>query len=190
MHQGWCTNRRIINTCCSPDFETTTVLCRPFYRLRDITAVLVTAIYISPDVNVSFENWWSGCLFCRQNKHEEQTCLTSRRIQSFLLEGERTYPAPLTARPSSNHFELQEHQVRGVLKAEKPNKVAEPDGKLSKLLRACTDLLGVLKQATLPACLKSAALIRVHKKTISSLIDDRPVALTSVVMNCCEKLVL
>lgn len=53
LHQGWCTNSRVVNTHCSPDLETMTVMCRPYYLQRELTAVLVTAVYIAPDVSVN-----------------------------------------------------------------------------------------------------------------------------------------
>ncbi len=107
---------------------------------------------------------------------------------------------PTFSRPSDNLLELHEHQVRGALKAVNLHKAAGPEGVLGKVLRACADqLTGVLtriintslKQATVPLCLKAATIIPVPKKpTISSLNDYRPVALTSVVMKCFERLVL
>ena len=108
---------------------------------------------------------------------------------------------PTAQQPSNSHLlELQEHQVKRVLKALNPHKAAGPDGVLGKVLKACTDQLsGVLtrifnislKQATVPPCLKTATIVPVPKKaSISSLNDYRPVALTSVVMKCFERLVL
>ena len=44
---------RVINTHCSPELETMTVLCRPFYLPKELTVVLVTAVYVPPDANVS-----------------------------------------------------------------------------------------------------------------------------------------
>lgn len=58
------------------------------------------------------------------------------------FEAERSHSAPPTSRPSNNHLlELQEHQVRGVLKAVNPLKAAGPHGVLGKVLRACADQL-------------------------------------------------
>ena len=117
------------------------------------------------------------------------------------FEAERPHLAPPTSHPSSTHLlELQEHQVRGVLKAIKQHKAAGPDGVLGKVLRACADQLsGVLmrifntslKLATIPPCLKAATIVPVPKKnTISGFNDCGPVALTSVVVKCFERLVL
>ncbi|KAK0149886.1 RNA-directed DNA polymerase from mobile element jockey [Merluccius polli] len=106
-------------------------------------------------------------------------------------------PAPTT---TSNTLTLQVHQVRRALLAVNPRKAAGPDGVLGKVLRACADqLAGVLTRifntslslAEVPPCLKAANIIPVPKKTsITDLNDYRPVALTSVVMKCFERLVL
>lgn len=53
MHQGWYTNSSVVNTHCTPELETMTVMCRPFYLPREITVVLVTAVYKPPDANVA-----------------------------------------------------------------------------------------------------------------------------------------
>lgn len=49
LHQAWSSNGRVTYTHCSPDLDTMTVMCRPFYLPREITAVLVTAVYGAPD---------------------------------------------------------------------------------------------------------------------------------------------
>lgn len=129
--------------------------------------------------------------------------MLAKELNLFFIrfEAERSHSAPPTSWPSDNHLlELQEYQARGVLKAVNPHKAPGPDGVLGKVLRACADQLsGVLmriintslKQATVPPCLKAAPIISVPiKPTISSLNDYRPVALTSVVMKCFERLVL
>ena len=53
VHDGWCNNSKIIDTHCSPDIEVLTVSCRPFYLPRELTVVIVAAVYIPPDANVS-----------------------------------------------------------------------------------------------------------------------------------------
>ena len=51
--QNWCSDSRVIDTYCSPDLEAMSVQCRPFYLPREITAAIITAVYIPPDANVS-----------------------------------------------------------------------------------------------------------------------------------------
>lgn len=53
MHSDWCTQSRIIDGHCSPDPKVLSVICRPFYLPRKITVVIVTAVSIPPDANVS-----------------------------------------------------------------------------------------------------------------------------------------
>ncbi len=50
-HNNWCTNSRITHTHCCPDLEAISVVCRPFYLPREITAVVITAVYIPLSAN-------------------------------------------------------------------------------------------------------------------------------------------
>jgi len=126
----------------------------------------------------------------------------AEELNRFFARFETTTPHPVTLPPPSTTLHtltLQEHQVRCVLMAVNPNKAAGPDGVLGKVLKACADQLsGVftkifnisLTQASIPTCLQSATIVPVPKKPIvSNLNDCRPVALTSVVMKCFEKLI-
>lgn len=49
----WCVNSHIIHTHCSPDLEALSVVCRPIYLPRELTTVIITAVYIPPDANTS-----------------------------------------------------------------------------------------------------------------------------------------
>ncbi len=53
VHNDWSNNSIIIDSHCSPDLEFMTVKCRPFFLPRELTVVIVTAVYIPPDANVS-----------------------------------------------------------------------------------------------------------------------------------------
>ena len=75
---------------------------------------------------------------------------------------------------------------------------AGPDGIPSRVLKACTDqLAGVftdifnqsLSQSAVTTCFKMATIVPVPKATITELNDYRPIALTSVIMKCFERLV-
>ena len=91
-------------------------------------------------------------------------------------------------------------EVRRVLRGVNPSKAAGPDGVQGRVLRGCADQLAEvfttifnlsLAACTVPSCLKSATIVPIPKKqSISSLNDYRPVALTSTVMKCFERLVL
>ena len=129
----------------------------------------------------------------------------AEELNSFFARFEVNGPTTVTLHSqhsptSSTHtLTLQEHQVRRVLGSVNPREAAGPDGVPGKVLKACAyQLSGVLtnifnlslSQATIPPCLKSATIIPVPKKTaINCLNDYRPIALTSVVMKCFERLV-
>ena len=127
----------------------------------------------------------------------------AEELNHFFAHFEATRPHTAARPPqtsSHNTLTLQEHQVRKVLKAVDPCKAAGPDGVLGKVLRACADqLAGVLTrifnlsltQATIPPCLKSAFINPVPKKPAPNCFSDYgPIALTSVVMKCFERLIL
>ena len=125
---------RVINTHCSPELETMTVLCRPFYLPRELTVVLVTAVYVPPGANVSTAVSQLRELISRQQKaHPEgafivagdfnQDCLKSvlpkfvqyvqgptrgkntlDRLYSNLKKAYRTIPLPHLGR--SDHISL------------------------------------------------------------------------------------
>jgi hypothetical protein len=80
-----------------------------------------------------------------------------------------------------------------------PQKAASPDGIPSCVLRACADqLAGVFKaifsqslsQYFIPTCFKMATIVSVPKKAeVTELNYYSPIALTSVIMKCFERLV-
>ena len=89
--------------------------------------------------------------------------------------------------------------VSKTFKRVNPHKTAGPDGIPSSVLRACAyQLAGVftdivnqsLSQSAVPTCFMMATIVPVPKKAkVTELNDYLPVALTSVIMKCFEKLV-
>jgi len=53
VHNNWCNNGIIIDHHCSPDLEFMSVKCCPFFLPRELTVVIVTAVYIPPQANVN-----------------------------------------------------------------------------------------------------------------------------------------
>ncbi len=86
-----------------------------------------------------------------------------------------------------------------VFKSVKTGKAAGPDGILPRVLKSCssqlscvfTDIFNLsLSNCSVPTCFKKTVIVPVPKKTPASCLGDyRPVALTSVIMKCFEKLV-
>ena len=80
-----------------------------------------------------------------------------------------------------------------------PRKAAGPDCIPSCVIRACADQLAgvfmdifsqLLSQSAVPTCFKMATIVPDPKKAkVTELNDYRPVALTSVIMKCFERLV-
>lgn len=51
INKAWCTNSVITERHCSPNVEFLMVKCRPYYLPRELTSVIVTAVYTPPDAN-------------------------------------------------------------------------------------------------------------------------------------------
>ncbi|KAI5628979.1 hypothetical protein C0J50_2468 [Silurus asotus] len=98
-----------------------------------------------------------------------------------------------------NTFTISEHDVRRAFKRVNTRKAAGPDGITGRVLKACADQLAPvfteifnlsLEQAVVPSCFKQSTIVPVSKKPQPACLNDyRPVALTSVVMKCFERLV-
>ena len=106
-------------------------------------------------------------------------------------------PIPDDATPP---FTVSEHDVRRLFRKQNETKAAGPDGIKPKFLKLCSDQIAnvftnifnwSLELSIVPSCFKFSTIIPVPKKSNpQSLNDYRPVALTSVIMKCFEKLVL
>ena len=95
---------------------------------------------------------------------------------------------------------ISDASVRKCLKQVKPNKAVGPDNISGRLLKECSDqLVPVLQKLfqesinkhSVPTLWKSSEIIPVPKKPQPAVMNDyRPVALTSIIMKCLERVVL
>ncbi len=102
--------------------------------------------------------------------------------------------------PSDQALCLSPADVRKTLSRINPRKAAGPDNIPGRVLKDCaeqltdvlTDIFNTsLSQAVIPTCLKSTTIILVpNKSPVSCLNDYRPIALTSIIMKCFERLVM
>lgn len=53
VHERQCNNSTVLGTHCFPDLEYMSVRCRPFFLPRELSVVIITAVHIPPDANVS-----------------------------------------------------------------------------------------------------------------------------------------
>lgn len=100
---------------------------------------------------------------------------------------------------TEEHTEHTE-EVKRAFCSVNPRKAAGPDGIPGRVLRDCADQLAEvftyifnlsLSTCSIPKCLKSTTIVPIPKKSaVSSINDYRPVACTSTVMNCFERLLL
>ncbi|KAK1794767.1 hypothetical protein P4O66_009973, partial [Electrophorus voltai] len=90
--------------------------------------------------------------------------------------------------------------VRHTLRGVNPRKAAGPDNIPGRVLRECADQLAdvltdifniSLSCAVVPTCFKTTTIVPMPKKpTVSCLNDYRPIALTSIIMKCFERLIM
>ena len=117
------------------------------------------------------------------------------------FDRENTVTATKAALPANHQpLILSPTDVQAVLCRTNARKAAGPDGIPGRVLRACavqltgvlTDIFNLsLAQAVVPMCFKSTTIVPVPKHSSAvSLNDFRPVALTSIIMKCFERLVL
>lgn len=97
-----------------------------------------------------------------------------------------------------NAFIITEHAMRNTFRRVNTRKAAGPDAIPGRVLRACADQLAPvfteifnlsLAQAVVPTCFKQSIIVPVPKKQQPACHNDhRPVAMTSIVMKCFERL--
>ena len=136
----------------------------------------------------------------RQLTTSSSSNLLAEELNHFFARFELSKAEPVPAAASSTDdlaFTVSTEDVRRVLHSVNPRKAAGPDGIPGRVLRDCADQLAEvfsdisLSTCTVPKCFKTATIVPVPKKTsITSLNDYRPVALTSTVIKCFERLVL
>lgn len=51
INNAWCINSATTESHCSPNVEFLMVKCRPYYLPRELTSIILTAVYIPPDAN-------------------------------------------------------------------------------------------------------------------------------------------
>ncbi|KAK0148524.1 LINE-1 retrotransposable element ORF2 protein [Merluccius polli] len=94
---------------------------------------------------------------------------------------------------------VTEHNVRRALSCVNTRKAAGPDGMCGRVLKTCANQLAPvfttifnlsLAKSVVPTCFKRSTIVPVPKNASPACLNDyRPVALTSVVMKCFERLI-
>ncbi|KAI3371986.1 hypothetical protein L3Q82_006856 [Scortum barcoo] len=122
-------------------------------------------------------------------------------LNTFYARFESTSPAVEVQKAQEDHCPpvISRADVCRTLKRINTRKAPGPDGIPGRALKVCADQLAdvfadifnmSLLQSVVPTCFKETIIVPVPKKTkILSLNDDRPVALTSTIMKCFERLV-
>ena len=107
----------------------------------------------------------------------------------------------LSSQNDSNwNFITTEEEVRRIFASQNPSKAAGPDKLSPRVLKLCSNQLAYIfsvlynicfSNRSTPAIWKKSCIIPVPKKPVISCMNDvRPIALTSVPMKVCERIVL
>ncbi len=101
--------------------------------------------------------------------------------------------------PPTEALKISEHLVTSILRKVNPNKAAGPDRLRGRVLKDCSTQLGgvftrmfqhLLDSGITPKHWKESTIIPIPKKTKpNNLKDYRPVALTSILCKCMERVV-
>ena len=75
INQRRCTDVKILSQSCSPDLESLTIECRPSYLPREISSVILTAVYIHPRANTDTAIRELSAIIAR-HKNASPDCLT------------------------------------------------------------------------------------------------------------------
>ena len=131
--------------------------------------------------------------------YKRKTSNAADKLNTFFshFEDNIVLPPRFTIKECGLSFSVAD--VSETFKLVNPCKAASLDGIPSRVLRACTDqLAGVftdilnlsLSQSAVPTCFKKATIVPVPKKAkVTELNDYCPIALTSVIIKCFERLV-
>ncbi|XP_071313996.1 uncharacterized protein [Trachinotus anak] len=113
-------------------------------------------------------------------------------LNEFYCRFERQWDKPPSSPTKGTSLSILERDVNRLFKKQNPRKAAGPDSVSPSSLKHCADQLSPvftdifntsLETCHVPACFKSSTIIPVPKKPRpTGLNDDRPIALTSVVM--------
>ena len=124
----------------------------------------------------------------------------AEKLSTFYTRFEKPDNATILTSCSQTATQLTEEDTAKVLKSVLPNKAPGPDQISPRLIKTCADELTPvlthifnrsLKECSVPELWKESTIIPVPKKVKPEALNDfRPVALTSVVMKCFERLVL
>lgn len=150
---------------------------------------------------------WQGIQSITDYKPPPQTCDNTSSLlndlNGFFARFEAlnsTLAQKSTPPPADQVLTLSPDKVRRAFSKINARKAPGPDNIPGRVLKDCagelaevyTDIFNTsLSQAVVPICFKATTIIPVPKKTSPSCFNDyRPVALTSVLMKCFERLVL
>ncbi|XP_072372170.1 uncharacterized protein [Scyliorhinus torazame] len=120
-------------------------------------------------------------------------------LNAFYARFEQVTNNPLSSAPAAHNSPIPT-EVRSAFLKVNPRKATGPDGTPGRALRACADQLAEmfgdifnlsLLHSKVPTCFNKTTIIPVPKKNQATCLNDyRPLALTSVVMKCFERLVM
>lgn len=84
INNAWCTDSAITGRHCSPNVELLMVKCRPYYLPRELTSVIVAAVYTPPDANAKIAvEELHAAISKQQTTHPEAAFIVAGNFHSF-----------------------------------------------------------------------------------------------------------
>eukprot|EP00061_Rhincodon_typus_P007252 g28771.t1 len=139
----------------------------------------------------------------KQCKIEDKDTFHPDALNAFYVRFEQKASGAVTPDPVASDTlvpTVTTAAIRSVSLGDNPRKVMDPDGVPVQALSSCvdrpamvlTDIFNLsLRQAEVPTRFKKSTIIPAPKKTHAMCLNDnRPMALTSIIMKCFERLVM
>ena len=94
VNEAWCTDSKVLSQTCTPELETLTIHCRPFYLPKEFGSLILTVTYIPPEASTTEAMYQlSDIIFKHEKAHPGQSRslpeiaisrLYGKRYQSFI----------------------------------------------------------------------------------------------------------
>ena len=144
-----------------------------------------------------------GGIETRKPPSQNKSDLNTNALNEFYCRFDHDTPATSTTCISPNNYQqplvVEKDRVQTLFRLCNPGKAPGPDGLKGKVLNICSEQLAIpftkifqrsIDEQTIPTAWKHSIIIPVPKNQNPNKLNDfRPVALTSIVMKCFEKII-
>ena len=76
INNNWCVDNRLLSRSCTPELETLSIKCRPYYLPREFSSLILTVVYIPPDAEAKAAiTQLSTIVTTQENAHPDATVI-------------------------------------------------------------------------------------------------------------------